>query len=197
MLLMFLRAMGLYLPALFEYSHFFSFLRYVPGRWFLYRFHMGFFSDDHQTVRCPCYADAGGKGYKLCMSVRLWSVFIFGTIFQHFLPVQKRPAVFERIGVNRGSCFCGEHGKEGVDVPGSIRQIERKSMIFVPFAVVPGPELSKHRPIGHVMSVDDRILIDKGSAVQRIQKDDEETSWNDGWQRWKKGQIQASLLTYK
>ena len=30
-----------------------------------------------------------------------------------------------------------------------------------------------------------------------IQKDDEETSWNDGWQRWKKGQIQASLLTYK
>ena len=36
-----------------------------------------------------------------------------------------------------------------------------------------------------------------GKTVQRIQKDDEETSWNDGWQRWKKGQIQASLLTYK
>ena len=26
-------------------------------------------------------------------------------------------------------------------------------------------------------------------TVQRIQKDDEETSWNDGWQRWKKGKF--------
>ena len=30
---------------------------------------------------------------------------------------------------------------------------------------------------------------------EQIQKDDEETSWNDGRQRWKKGQIQASLLS--